>query len=174
VVKKAAAEWLIQHGISVNASKDGYTALHDPNMRSSDDAADVVEVLLANGADVYKTPSCGTTALHMAASKGHVKCVKVMVAAGADVNITDKRGMTSLHGAALENNAVIVQLLLEHGAAAVMNNVMRVRCTYSGSCRCAGLTALIMCTAADTIKVLLAAAAADAHATTYEGIPAYT
>jgi ankyrin repeat protein len=73
--QKAAAEWLIQHGIPVNASKDGYTALHYPTMRNSDDAADVVKVLLANGADVYKTPSCGTTALHMAASKRHVKCV---------------------------------------------------------------------------------------------------
>jgi ankyrin repeat protein len=72
-----------------------------------------------------------------------------------------------LHIALNHKHSAVAQLLLEHGATAVMNSVVPANC-FNGPYCCTGHTALMMCTTADTVKVLLAAGA-DVHVTTDGG-----
>jgi ankyrin repeat protein len=81
------------------------------------------------------------------------------------VSNADSRGATSLHRAIINHHTALMQLLLEHGATAVMNNVVPIRCpqfTKGTDCWCTDVTSLMMCTTVDTVKVLLAAGA-DVH-----------
>ncbi|XP_045891420.1 ankyrin repeat and SOCS box protein 16 [Micropterus dolomieu] len=56
-----------------------------------------------------------TSALRLAASRGHAGCVEELLFRGADVN-ADPGGKTALHDACIGGHAVCVQLLLSHGA----------------------------------------------------------
>jgi ankyrin repeat protein len=165
--QKAAAEWLLQQGLLINAADyTGHTALYRACGNGESDDAPMIELLLANGADVHRRTDDGYTALDGAAISGKAKCAKVLIAAGADVIRTDSRGCSALHSAIMKQNGAVVQLLLEHGATAVMNAVT-VGC-FNGAHCCAELTALMMCSTVDTLKVLLAAGA-DVHVTTQKG-----
>eukprot|EP00953_Heterococcus_sp_UTEX-ZZ885_P002158 1680-Heterococcus_DN1.PRE.4 len=157
---KSAAEWLLQHGVAVNAANDeGYTALHYACMSSSCEDAAMVELLLASGSDVHMRTSYKQTALDVAVSNGYLECAKVLIAAGTDVNNSDSYGITSLHIAINKYHSELVQLLLEHGATAIMNDVIPVRCAERFGHCCRGMPALMACTTVDTAKVLLAASA---------------
>ena len=60
-----------------------------------------------------------TTALHIAASNGHLEMVKFLLAKGADVDVQDTSIdsiYTPLLVAASKSNAEIVEVLLDHGA----------------------------------------------------------
>jgi uncharacterized protein len=163
---KPAVKWLLQQDIAVNAVRhDGYTALHCVSANSSSDDVAMIELLLANGADVHKRTEHDQTALELAAESGDVQCARALIAAGADVNHSSSLNMTSLHIAIKERRAAVVQLLLEHGATAVINSVTPIKC-FNGCCD--GATALMMCTESDTVKVLLAAGA-DIHITNHVG-----
>jgi uncharacterized protein len=163
---KPAAEWLIQHGADVQASNmHGGTALHSACVNTDDPA--MVELLLANGADVHKRAHVGQTALDMAARYGCIQCAKVLIAAGSDINNVLINGETGLHQAVTHKHSGTAQLLLEHGATAVLNNVINVECPFGEHC-CSGLTALMMCSTVDTVKVLLAAGA-DVHVSVDDG-----
>ncbi|XP_044037322.1 ankyrin repeat and SOCS box protein 16 [Siniperca chuatsi] len=56
-----------------------------------------------------------TSALRLAASRGHTGCVEELLFRGAEVN-ADPGGNTALHDACIGGHAVCVQLLLSHGA----------------------------------------------------------
>jgi ankyrin repeat protein len=97
----------------------------------------------------------------LAVEKGNDRCAQALVTAGADVNYGSSMSMTSLHIAIKKHHTAIAQLLLEHGATAVMNSA--VHTTYSDDAPCCdSVTALMMCTEPDTVKLLLAAGA-DVH-----------
>jgi uncharacterized protein len=163
----AAAEWLLQRGAAVNAvSQYDYTALHMACDSSSDDTA-IVELLLANGADVQMRALNSYTALHMAVSKGNIECSRALIAAGTDVNLADIKGDSPLHLAITKQHAAVAQLLLEHGATAVMDNALDVSCPVGSFGCCANVTALMICTTVDTVKVLLAAGADVNKATSF-------
>jgi uncharacterized protein len=160
---KSAAEWLLQQGVATDAvNGKGATALHYAVSYCSDYTG-MAELLLASGADVHIRCNYDRTPLEVAAVEGYIACAKVLIAAGADVLRVNSKMMTSLHIAVREGHSALVQLLLEHGATAVLNTVLHVRCLNKCECRCVGLTALTLCTTADTAKVLLAAGA-DVHA----------
>jgi ankyrin repeat protein len=166
---KAAAAWLLQRGVPVDdVDLYGHTALHCASGSSSSDAAAVVELLLAAGADVHKCNEFGRTALGEAAYSNNIQCAQVLIAAGADINSAVYDKVSTMHVAVMQGSSGVMQLLLEHGATAVLNNVIDVRCPESNECCCVGLTALMMCTTIDTVKVLLAAGA-DVHVTTGAG-----
>jgi uncharacterized protein len=164
----AAAEWLMQQGAAVVVVDDyDNTALHCACSSNSGDNAATIELLLANGADLHKLNIYGNTALHEAAYYGSVQCAAVLIAAGATVNRINDDGQYALHTAIRRNHAAVVQLLLEHGATAVMISVVARVCSNGEHC-CNGLTALMMCPTADTLKELLAAGA-DVNMTTDGG-----
>lgn len=56
-----------------------------------------------------------SSALRLAASRGHAGCVEELLFRGAEVN-ADPGGKTALHDACMGSHAVCVQLLLSHGA----------------------------------------------------------
>jgi uncharacterized protein len=164
----AAAEWLIQQGVAIDAARhDGGTALHSACSDGSGDNTAMIELLLANGADVNKSTIHNETALAIAAKSGKLQCAKALIAAGADVNVVSVYGATSLHVAVTHGRSAVAQLLLEHGGAAVINSYVPVQCVLGAEC-CDGVTALMLCSTAETIKLLLAAGA-DVHATTNSG-----
>ena len=55
------------------------------------------------------------TALHIAASEGHVECVALLVNAGADVNVTDRWGGTPLDDALHCKNEEVAVFLASKG-----------------------------------------------------------
>ncbi len=95
----AAAKVLLERGAEVNAlTKDSFLkitpigcAVATPNVPNpSEDESTVValvELLLANGANVNTQRRDGMTALHAAAYRGHVKVIEVLLKAGASPNI---------------------------------------------------------------------------------------
>lgn len=58
----------------------------------------------------------GRTALHVAVSRGHVRCVKALVERGAEKDVRSHDGRTALHLAAVNGDAEMVALLVEMGA----------------------------------------------------------
>ncbi|KAL2001346.1 hypothetical protein VTN02DRAFT_1863 [Thermoascus thermophilus] len=76
----------------------------------------VVEMLLADGADVHATRGDGTTALQLAASGGHDAIVDLLLEHRADLEAKDNDGWTALYYASNQGYAKIVQTLLEKGA----------------------------------------------------------
>jgi uncharacterized protein len=166
--RKAAVAWLLRQGVAVNTGDNNNTiALHSACGRNSGDDAAIVELLMANGADVHKRGAAQLTALDVAVYHGNVQCATVLIAAGADVNNTNSDEYCPLHIALEQNHASVVQLLLEHGALAVMNSVVPKRCENSAHC-CTTTTALMMCSDVDTVKVLIAAGA-DVYVTNEAG-----
>ena len=72
--------------------------------------------LLDNGVDVNSTGrGLGLTALHAAASNGHVDCLTTLIEHGADVNAGTGVG-TLLHSTASWDYTEYVTVLLQHGA----------------------------------------------------------
>ena len=57
---------------------------------------EVVEALLAAGADTEKADGQGYTALMRAAEKGHIGVAEALLAAGADKEKLDSRSRTAL------------------------------------------------------------------------------
>lgn len=74
---------------------------------------DIVEVLLAHGADYMAKSDGSWTPLHNACEQGTVKVVKILMSAGADINARLLNGMTPLHVAAQAGHLEVVQCLLE-------------------------------------------------------------
>jgi hypothetical protein len=76
---------------------------------------DVVELLLANEANVNAEDGNDRTPLHWAAGAGHVDVVELLLARKADVNAKDNKGNTPLHFAAIKGQLDVVELLRQHG-----------------------------------------------------------
>ncbi|XP_026179916.1 ankyrin repeat and SOCS box protein 16 isoform X2 [Mastacembelus armatus] len=83
-----------------------------------------------------------TSALRLAASRGHTGCVEELLFRGAEVN-ADPGGSTALHDACIGGHAVCVQLLLSHGAdpeiLAADGSAPLHLCTSAQSFQCAEL-----------------------------------
>jgi ankyrin repeat protein len=72
----------------------------------------VVQLLLAAGANVNATSARGFTPLLAASGNGHDKVVQLLLDAGADVDAATGEGCTSLFTSALNGHLEVVQLLL--------------------------------------------------------------
>jgi len=93
--------------------------------------AEVIEALLAKGADPKIPTKFGITPLMAAAGLGSkeedttgrkkteaeaIASIKLCLDAGADVNTADNQGETALHGASQKGYDQVVQFLADHGA----------------------------------------------------------
>lgn len=116
-VSTAAA--LLSKGADPNVKNVyGQTALHQA---ASQGVPKIVELLLANKADVNSISSEGFTPLHAAACNGkndtRKTVVEILLKSGANVNAKIPRsGETPLHKAIFRGDVEVVKLLLDHGA----------------------------------------------------------
>lgn len=73
-------------------------------------------LLLDRGANVNARAEHGTTALMMAAERGHGALVEMLLEAGAEIDATDDNGRTALAAAGFAGHAEVVALLKSYGA----------------------------------------------------------
>jgi len=92
-----------------NVDKFGKTSLH---LASSRGEAEIVSLLLENGAEVNVKNKFGWTPLQLAASGGHLEVVRLLLNSGADVTIKNKFGRTALDYAVRNSHVDIVRLLV--------------------------------------------------------------
>ena len=85
------------------------------------DYAEVVKILIANGANVNVKIQHRITPLHWAAYIGHPEIAKMLIANGANVNAISGFGNTPLDVAAKAGYQEIARMLIANGAHA--NNV---------------------------------------------------
>lgn len=85
-------------------------------LATSHNQKELVEMLLAYGADVNSGGRKGFTALHFAALRGNVEIGKMLIEKGADVNMKTKDGVTPLYFAEREKNEKFSELLRKHKA----------------------------------------------------------
>jgi biopolymer transport protein ExbD len=81
------------------------------------DHVELVELLLARGADTEVTTSEGLTALIFAAFPGNTRAIEVLLDNGADVHATGPVGMTAVQLAARNGHSEAVDVLVRYGAA---------------------------------------------------------
>ncbi|XP_064484088.1 uncharacterized protein LOC135396822 [Ornithodoros turicata] len=82
-------------------------------------SSDAILALVNAGADVSATDKDGLSALHCAASRGHVDCIETLVTlCGAQVDAVDSNGCSALFYAVTLGHADCTQLLLKYGAMA--------------------------------------------------------
>jgi ankyrin repeat protein len=98
----------------VNAKDEleGVTPLHEAAWEGR---KEVVELLIAQGADVNAKSFLGYTPLHQAAVFGQKKVVELLITKGADVNAKANDGKTPLNWAIGSDETEIADLLRKHG-----------------------------------------------------------
>jgi hypothetical protein len=109
---------LLRLGVDANIQGRGHTPLYwVANGCASETGPKVVRALVRAGADVNACCGVtGTTALHMAARRGHVEIARALLDSGAAVNVRNRKGDTPLQRAINCRKNGVSQLLLERGA----------------------------------------------------------
>eukprot|EP00658_Telonema_sp_P-2_P029711 TRINITY_DN22554_c0_g1_i3.p1 TRINITY_DN22554_c0_g1~~TRINITY_DN22554_c0_g1_i3.p1 ORF type:complete len:161 (-),score=48.76 TRINITY_DN22554_c0_g1_i3:197-679(-) len=91
-------------------------------------------VSVAEKLNQLENMSQGTsTALHFAASYGHISLVMLLLSFGVNPNITNRHGSTPLHYASFKNLVEIVDLLLKKGAGPSLEVAGRSTLWYGSS-----------------------------------------
>ena len=91
---------------------DGWTPLHKA---AYEGYREIVELLIAKGADVNAKTKYGTTPLHTASDSGYKEIAELLIAKGADVNAQGITGGTPLDSAVGEDHTETADLLRKHG-----------------------------------------------------------
>ncbi|MDR4494900.1 MAG: ankyrin repeat domain-containing protein [Nitrospirales bacterium] len=94
----------------------GFTPLHVAVIRNQ---KDVVDWLLAEGANIEARDSRGETPLHLATNKLNVPMMNLLLLKGANVNSQSQMGLTPLHLAVTDGRPEsldVAKILLEKGA----------------------------------------------------------
>lgn len=86
------------------------------------DGPEVVELLLARGADANLPDSSGAIPLMVAVGCGNLECIRILSRIKGTIEATDFWGNTALHLAACLNRLEAVQLLLTAGSRASVGN----------------------------------------------------
>ncbi|KAG3043144.1 hypothetical protein PC121_g22739 [Phytophthora cactorum] len=77
---------------------------------------EMVEMLLAGGADVTAEDEYGSSTLHVAVRSGNLEMVGLLLSKGADISATEEDGSSALHVAVSSGNPKMIELLLDNGA----------------------------------------------------------
>ena len=92
-------------------------------LSASRQQTEVVETLIANGADINRTGTdkkqkiYNLSALGAASANGSISIVQALLNANADINLADDSGLTPLMSAAFMGNDHVVALLIQKGAS---------------------------------------------------------
>ena len=100
-------------GTDVNANDGGWTPLW---YAADEGHKEIVELLIAKGADVNVKNKGDVTPLYGAARSGRKEVAELLIAKGADVNARDDVGRIPLHIATGGDHKEIVELLIAKGA----------------------------------------------------------
>ncbi len=105
----------------ITVDKDGYSPLYLTCMLPEvlPDSEKIVELLLANGANIEVKDKTGCTPLFKACWAKSKRIIKLLLAKGANIEAQDKHGRTPLHFACINGapkSEKIVELLLTNGA----------------------------------------------------------
>jgi ankyrin repeat protein len=116
----ARVEELLRQDAALISAKDsdGSTPLHCATWKGH---ANVVEVLLANGAEVNahnNNEHWGTTPLHAAAHGNQKAIAELLIAHGADIHAINLNGRTPLAETEFHKAKPVANLLRQHGADA--------------------------------------------------------
>lgn len=105
------AELLYENGAKLDADY----LLHEVTRNQVGDR-DVMDFLIAHGADINNLDANGNAPLHTAAQQGYRVVAKMLLARGADVNILNGDKHTPLKLAADNNRPELIDLLKRNGA----------------------------------------------------------
>ena len=105
----------LDKGVDVDEGDDSWPGMTPLHYASDEGHTKVVELLIANGADVNAKNDNGWTPLHLAAYWGGKEIVELLIAAGADVNAKNDNGNTPLDWAILRKHTETADLLRKHG-----------------------------------------------------------
>lgn len=109
--RKEVVEILLKHGgVDIEAKTEG-DADTPLTIASYNGYADIVQLLLDNGAKANATDAYGRTALICAASQGHEEAVKVLLKHGADKDVKDVKGNPADQYATWEGHDGVAKLL---------------------------------------------------------------
>ncbi|XP_029793204.1 ankyrin repeat and SOCS box protein 3 [Suricata suricatta] len=106
---------LLQYGAKVNGSHSmcGWNALHQATFQ---DNAEIIKLLLKEGANKEFEDDFGITPLFVAAQYGKLESLRILISSGANVNCQASDQATPLFIAAQEGHTKCVELLLSSGA----------------------------------------------------------
>ena len=112
----AAAQEALRRNADANAMIDGWTPLF---WAAQEGHTEIVDLLLAAGANVNVSDPGGFTPLKQAVSESHLDVLERLLLRGADVNwrCASDGGCTSLHTAAAYGLTECIRILLLYGAA---------------------------------------------------------
>lgn len=85
-------------------------------MYSQDDFTELVQLLIAKGADVNAKNNEGITALLAAVMANNIDAIKLLIDNGADITARDNNGLSALYYAVVANNTEAINLLIDKGA----------------------------------------------------------
>ncbi len=110
-VKLAISEGANVNALDTRASRSGRNPL---NWAAYYGHAAIVELLIANKADVNGQNLTGFTALHHAVENNKLEMVQLLLSLGAEINKENKRGKKPIDIAIHNNNNTIIKVLKDH------------------------------------------------------------
>ena len=116
---EVAKDLLDHHHVDVNAVEDStlLTALH---YASSRDQLEMVQLLVARGADLRKTDSKGRSALHHSVEMGN-RCLDFYLQQNCATTVTDNETLTVWHLAVLNRNLGALRTLLNLSGSEILS-----------------------------------------------------
>ena len=113
---KATVEALLQAGADANQQSRESMKVSALHSAAAARRPDIVEMLLAKGANPNVRAAGDVTVFHEAGATGQIEVAEMLLKRGGDINATDSSGKTPLAYATNEKNDAMAVWLRAHGA----------------------------------------------------------